>query len=246
MSIQTLSDVKLPLGKGERELIKLAEKKCGGKVGYFAIKKKSLDARDKGNIRYVYTIEFSKTPVQKEAHIFAQLSPDKQPSEPVLVVGSGPAGLFCAIRLIERGIRPILIERGATVEQREKDVGRFIEYKTLDVNSNVQFGEGGAGTFSDGKLNTQTHSALNKEVLQLFVRFGAPEEILWLAKPHIGSDRLKTVVKNMRQYIHNSRHTDGKIFSEGRSVQNDYTKKDNSFAVGCLYFDRRNCNSLCG
>lgn len=201
MSIQTLSDVKLPLGRGESDLIKLAEKKCGGKVGYFAIKKKSLDARDKKNIRYVYTIEFSKTPVKWEERTFAQLPAEKQPKKSVLVVGSGPAGLFCAIRLLEHGIKPIVIERGGSVEEREKDIGRFIEYKTLDVNSNVQFGEGGAGTFSDGKLNTQTHSALNREVLEIFVRFGAPKEILWLAKPHIGSDRLKTVVKNMRQYI---------------------------------------------
>ena len=201
MSIQTLSDVKLPLGKSETDLIKLAEKKCGGKLGYFAIKKKSLDARDKGNIRYVYTIEYSKMPVKQEERLFDRLSPEKQPKNPVLVVGCGPAGLFCALRLLDHGIRPILIERGGSVEERERDIDRFIEYKTLDVNSNVQFGEGGAGTFSDGKLNTQTHSPLNKEVLQLFVRFGAPEEILWLAKPHIGSDRLKTVVKNMRQYI---------------------------------------------
>ena len=199
MSIQTLSDIKLALGKDEKELIKLAEKKCGGKVGYFAIKKKSLDARDKGNIRYVYTIEFSKTPQPKPQRVFERVK--KQPDKPVLVVGSGPAGLFCAIRLLDHGILPIVVERGGTVEEREKKIGAFVEYKTLDVNTNVQFGEGGAGTFSDGKLNTQTHSALNREVLEIFVRFGAPEEILWLAKPHIGSDRLKTVVKNMRQYI---------------------------------------------
>ncbi|MBQ7948267.1 MAG: hypothetical protein IJ284_00755 [Clostridia bacterium] len=201
MSVQTLSDIKLPIGKGENELIKLAEKKCGGKVGYFAIKKKSLDARDKSNLRYVYTIEFSKTAPVKEEKIFDRLPKEKMPQKPVLVVGSGPAGLFCAIRLLDHGIVPILIERGGSVEEREQRIDRFIEYKTLDVDTNVQFGEGGAGTFSDGKLNTQTHSPLNREVLELFVRFGAPKEILWLAKPHIGSDRLKTVVKNMRQYI---------------------------------------------
>ena len=199
MSIQTLSDIKLPIGKDEKELVKLAEKKCGGKVGYFAIKKKSLDARDKGNIRYVYTIEFSKTPHPKQQRVFERVK--QQPDKPVLVVGSGPAGLFCAIRLLDHGILPIVVERGGTVEEREKRIDAFVQYKTLDTNTNVQFGEGGAGTFSDGKLNTQTHSPLNREVLEIFVRFGAPEEILWLAKPHIGSDRLKTVVKNMRQYI---------------------------------------------
>ena len=199
MSVQTLSDIKLPIGKDEKELIKLAEKKCGGKVGHFAIKKKSLDARDKGNIRYIYTIEFSKNPQPKQQRAFDRVK--VQPEKPVLVVGSGPAGLFCAIRLLDHGILPIVVERGGTVEAREKRIDAFVEYKTLDTNTNVQFGEGGAGTFSDGKLNTQTHSPLNREVLELFVRFGAPEEILWLAKPHIGSDRLKTVVKNMRQYI---------------------------------------------
>lgn len=201
MSVQTLADIKLPIDKGEEALVKIAEKKCGGKIGYFAIKKKSLDARDKGNLRYVYTIEFSKTPIKQQEPVYARLPKEKCPQKPVLVVGSGPAGLFCAIRLLDHGILPILIERGGCVEEREQCIDRFIEYKTLDVNTNVQFGEGGAGTFSDGKLNTQTHSPLNREVLQTFVRFGAPKEIAWLAKPHIGSDRLKTVVKNMRAYI---------------------------------------------
>ena len=116
-------------------------------------------------------------------------------------MGSGPAGLFCALRLIDHGILPIVIERGSAVEEREKKITEFCVKRTLDTETNVQFGEGGAGTFSDGKLNTQTHSALNREVLETFVRFGAPEEILWLAKPHIGSDNLKKVVKNMREYI---------------------------------------------
>ena len=199
MRLHTLSDVKLSLGQSEETLYSIAEKKLGRKAAYFAIKKKSLDARDKGNIRYIYTIEFSKSPQPKQVRTFEQVK--TQPEKPVLVVGSGPAGLFCAIRLLDHGILPVLIERGGTVEEREKRIDAFVQYKTLDTDTNVQFGEGGAGTFSDGKLNTQTHSPLNREVLELFVRFGAPEEILWLAKPHIGSDRLKTVVKNMRNYI---------------------------------------------
>jgi uncharacterized FAD-dependent dehydrogenase len=121
-----------------------------------------------------------------------------------LVVGSGPAGLFCALRLLARGIKPVLIERGAPVEERERDINAFFQTQALNVDSNVQFGEGGAGTFSDGKLNTQTHGALNREVLKTFVRFGAPKEILWLSKPHIGSDNLKEVVKNMREYLWNN------------------------------------------
>ena len=201
MSLITLSDVKLPVDKSEKELVRIAEKKLGGKAGYFAIRKKSLDARDKNNLRYVYTIEFSKEKQQKIERQLERLSQEKCPKSPVLVVGSGPAGLFCAIRLIDHGILPVVIERGAPVEERERTINKFFENRVLDTESNVQFGEGGAGTFSDGKLNTQTHSTFNREVLELFVRFGAPQEILWLAKPHIGSDRLKTVVKNMRTYI---------------------------------------------
>ena len=201
MSLQTLSDIKLPITASEKELLVLAEKKLGKKPRYFAIKKKSLDARDKNNLRYVYMIEFSRSAQPKAERVFDVLPQYKQPQDPVLVVGSGPAGLFCALRLLERGIKPILIERGAPVEEREKSIQTFIKTKALDENSNIQFGEGGAGTFSDGKLNTQTHSALNREVLETFVRFGAPEEILWLSKPHIGSDNLKKVVKNMREYL---------------------------------------------
>ena len=201
MRLITLSDIKLPVTSPESELYKLAQKKLGGKVGYFAIKKKSLDARDKNNLRYVYTIEFSKDKKEEEKEGVTILPKNKHPKDKVLIVGAGPAGLFCALRLLQRGITPVVIERGDPVEEREKRIHAFFTERNLDVESNIQFGEGGAGTFSDGKLNTQTHSPLNREVLKTFVRFGAPEEILWLAKPHIGSDNLKKVVKNMRQYI---------------------------------------------
>ncbi len=200
MSLRTLSDIKLPLGANECELVKIAERKLGKKPKYFAIKKKSLDARNKSDIKYVYTIEFS-SDERKKSPVLEKLPLVKRPEKTVLIVGSGPAGLFCALRLIERGITPVVIERGATVETREKDVSAFMKTGILNPQSNVQFGEGGAGTFSDGKLNTQTHSPLNRAVLETFVKFGAPEEILWLNKPHIGSDNLKRVVKNMREYI---------------------------------------------
>ena len=201
MRLMRLSDIKLPIQKGEDELYRLATKKLGKKPTYFAIKKKSLDARDKKDIRFVYSIEFADEQVQEERAVLEKLPNHKKPNAPVLVVGSGPAGLFCALRLLERGITPIVIERGGTVEEREKATNLFFTQRALDENTNIQFGEGGAGTFSDGKLNTQTHSPLNKEVLKTFVRFGAPQEILYLNKPHIGSDKLKTVVKNMREYI---------------------------------------------
>ena len=200
MSITTLSGIKLPVGKDERELIKIAEKRLGRKPAYFAIRKKSLDARDKGNIHYLYTIEFgTQSPPKREP--LEMLPKNKLPQKPVLIVGSGPAGLFCTLRLMERGIPSIVIERGPCVEERAQKIERFCTDRQLDVNGNVQFGEGGAGTFSDGKLNTQTHSLYNRDVLETFVRFGAPQEILWLQKPHIGSDNLKNVVRNMREHL---------------------------------------------
>lgn len=201
MRLLTISDIKLPIYKDETELVKIAEKRLGGKAEHFVIKKKSLDARNKSDIRYIYTIECArqKQPTPKKHY---DILPDsRQPSAPVLVVGSGPAGLFAALRLLDHGIRPLLIERGESVEERERAIGVFVDTKKLNKDVNIQFGEGGAGTFSDGKLNTQTHSPLNQEVLETFVRYGAPKEILWLNKPHIGSDNLKNVVRNIRQEI---------------------------------------------
>lgn len=196
-----LTDIKLNVGQEERELWKLAEKHLRAKPEYFRILKKSLDARKKDDLKYIYSIEFSAEKQAEEKRELPRIPEGKQPSAPVVIVGSGPAGLFCAVRLLEHGIRPTVIERGPAVEERERKIERFAKERVLDTEGNIQFGEGGAGTFSDGKLNTQTHGAFNREVLETFVRFGAPEEILWLNKPHIGSDNLKNVVKNMRRFI---------------------------------------------
>ena len=193
--IKRLDNVKLKIGEGEGKLLEIAKKSLGG-LKYFRIIKKSLDARDKSNIFWLYSIEFgNESAPQKPA-------PEKIKNPPaVAVIGSGPAGLFCALRLIERGFRPIIIERGEAVEERRATIKKFFGEKILNVNSNVQFGEGGAGTFSDGKLNTQTHGGSNRDVLELFAKFGAPEEVLYLNKPHIGSDVLFGVLKNIRAYV---------------------------------------------
>lgn len=195
--IKRLDNVKLNIFESEDKLLNIARKKLGGEVKYFKILKKSLDARDKNNIIWVYSIAFSSQKETEEEKAYEKV---KNPPK-VAVIGSGPAGLFCAVRLIEHGFAPIIIERGEPVEERTKTTQKFFDNKILNENSNVQFGEGGAGTFSDGKLNTQTHDGLNKDVLKIFHRFGAPEEILYLNKPHIGSDKLFAVLQNIRKFI---------------------------------------------
>ena len=122
---------------------------------------------------------------------------------PPVIIGSGPAGLFCGLMLAQAGYHPILLERGQNVEQRQKDVEWFWNTGILNTRSNVQFGEGGAGTFSDGKLNTLVKDPLkrNQKVLEILVEHGADPEILYVNKPHIGTDVLSKVVKNIREHI---------------------------------------------
>lgn len=192
-----LTEIKLKPGESEKLLWKIAEKKLPG-CKYVKILKKSLDARNKSEIRWVYQIQAEKTAPQEARRSYPQV---KGMHGRVVIVGSGPAGLFCAIRLIRSGILPIVVERGGSVEERAKQNANFFSGAALDENCNVQFGEGGAGTFSDGKLNTQTKDPRNREVLETFVEFGAPQEILYLNKPHIGSDRLRGVVAAMRNFI---------------------------------------------
>lgn len=110
-------------------------------------------------------------------------------------------GLFAALTFIQNGYTPIIVEQGQPIDDRKKSVDNFLNNGVLNTNSNVQFGEGGAGTFSDGKLTTSINSPYCKKVLEEFVRFGAPEQILYLTKPHIGTDNLINIVKNMREFI---------------------------------------------
>ena len=180
------------------------------------IRRQSLDARKKPELFYVYTVDVE---VKKEASILkrakgqAQQVNEKSYKAPLhgeeelkgrpVVIGSGPAGLFCGYLLALEGYNPLIIERGAPAQERKKDVEKFWETGVLDTTSNVQFGEGGAGTFSDGKLNTlvKDKNGRNRFVLETFVKFGAPEEILYAHKPHIGTDILITVVTRMREAI---------------------------------------------
>ena len=193
-----LNNLTLRPGEPESKLLNECTKKLRAPCNYFKILKKSLDARDKGAIRWVYSIECDKKPPVQQKNAVVRIT---KPAPKVIIAGAGPAGLFCALKLLECGIRPVIIERGKPVEERARDIEDFIKTGILDPFSNVQFGEGGAGTFSDGKLNTQTNSPFHREILDTFVRFGAPEEVGYLGKPHVGSDNLKKVVANMRNYI---------------------------------------------
>lgn len=182
----------------------------------FTIRKKSLDARKKPELFFVYTVDFSvkreelllrkmKGRVQRVADVKYALPPKggvSFSSRPV-VTGSGPAGLFCAYLLAQAGAAPLVIERGGSIEERKAAVEHFWKNGILNPNCNVQFGEGGAGTFSDGKLNTlvKDASGRNRYVLDTFVKFGAPAEILYEQKPHIGTDILAEVIQNMRKEI---------------------------------------------
>ncbi|PKN16486.1 MAG: hypothetical protein CVU66_00835 [Deltaproteobacteria bacterium HGW-Deltaproteobacteria-23] len=178
------------------------------------ILRKGIDARKKPRIKYVYTVEFTVSDPDRFWQLHAttadlEISLKTSMPKPerldcqsrVVIVGSGPAGLFAALRLVEYGIKPLLLERGKPVEERVHDVNRFWNEGILDEGSNVQFGEGGAGTFSDGKLTTRVKDPHCGYVLKRLVEFGAPEEIAWLAKPHVGTDRLRAVLINIRRYL---------------------------------------------
>ncbi len=171
----------------------------------YKILRKAIDARKKHNVHYVYTVavktskKFSKlTEYKEEKYVFPEnVRSEKRP----LIVGTGPCGLFAGLMLAKAGLKPLLIERGADVDARHRAVQKFWETGMLDENTNVQFGEGGAGTFSDGKLNSGINDIRCRFVLETFAKFGAPSEITYLAKPHIGTDILRRVVKNIRLEI---------------------------------------------
>ena len=206
-----LPSVRLAPGEPESRLRPLAARALGVPVsalGEIRIVRKSLDARRKRDIHWQYALACA---CEQEAKVLARgfsawtppqyaIPKARSDTRPV-VVGFGPAGIFAALLLAEAELRPVVLERGAPVEQRSAAVQRFWEGGELSPEANVQFGEGGAGAFSDGKLTTGTHDGRIPFVLSQLRRFGAPEQIEYDAKPHVGTDVLRRVVRNLREHI---------------------------------------------
>lgn len=214
-----ISQLKLPVSHTKEQLEKKIGKVLKSPSASFSyeIRKQSLDCRHKNDKMFVYTIDVKIKDEQKIAkrvnnnnvmltaekpYVFPE--PGQEPlSCPPVVIGSGPAGLFCGWYLAKAGYKPLILERGEEADKRQKTVENFWKNGILDPDSNVQFGEGGAGTFSDGKLNTLVKDPYgrNHEVLKRFVEAGAPEEILYQQKPHLGTDVLIGIVEKMRRDI---------------------------------------------
>lgn len=215
-----INNIKLDIGHAEEKLLEKISKtlKVSLKdVKSYIIRKKSIDARKNTEIKYIYCVDVAVeqeekilkkaknaniSKVKEEGYVFPEKG-DLQLKERPVIVGAGPAGLFCAYMLAEQGYCPLIIERGERVEERTETIKNFWQGAALNPESNVQFGEGGAGTFSDGKLNTlvKEKAFRNRKVLEVFVQMGADPSILYINKPHIGTDVLKNVIRNMRNKI---------------------------------------------
>lgn len=215
-----INEIKLPLDyEDEQADLKKAAAKAlrvgNGQIKSLEIYKKSVDCRKKNDIKFIFSVDvevegdevqllkrINNTKIQRIEKYRYEMPPVKRKSDlrPV-VVGFGPAGMFASLILAKSGLHPLIVERGQTVDERTKSVRTFWNERKLNVNSNIQFGEGGAGTFSDGKLTTGIKDSRCREVFLEFVENGAPEEILYSAKPHIGTDKLAGVVKNIRKKV---------------------------------------------
>lgn len=218
-----INQLKLPVGHGEEEIKKKAAKllrQPKERIKSLVIRRQSIDARKKGELLYIYAVDVELSGSEEEAvrrakNVNISISKERGYRFPEtkagagrldtrpVIIGSGPAGLFCGLMLARAGYQPLILERGADVDARTEDVKRFWDGGELDTESNVQFGEGGAGTFSDGKLNTLVKdvSGRNREVLRILTEAGADGSILYSSKPHVGTDVLGRIVKHIRHEI---------------------------------------------
>ncbi len=211
-----LQNIRMPLDYTERDLYRTAAKKLRipeENITSLKVRRRSVDARKRDAVSFLFSLDLS---VKQEEQLLKKYTrdhdvqritetpytvPSCQSCERPVVVGFGPAGMFAAYVLAQAGLRPIVLERGCAVEERMEKVRSFRENGILDTECNIQFGEGGAGTFSDGKLHTGIKDPRIRFVLETFAACGAPEEILWQAKPHIGTDKLTETVRNLRKRI---------------------------------------------
>ena len=208
-----LSNIKIPVGS-EKNIKNLVCKQFRIRtedLDGFRIVRQSVDARKKNNVLYNFQVEVT-LPDRYQSLLNGPDATESVPAQELsypawthdlspVIVGFGPAGMFAALYLARCGAHPVVIERGERIEERQQSVQQFLYTKVLNPNSNVQFGEGGAGTFSDGKLNTNVNSEYNQFILNEFYKHGAPESVTYQQNPHVGTDYLSKVVKNIRMEI---------------------------------------------
>lgn len=232
-----INNLRIPVEKdGTDEYVKAASQKLSiseDNIQFTKILSKSLDVSSKEQFYYEISIVVSTPDSFDNRENFPvyieKIKTERKPTnirERPVIIGFGPAGMFAALELIDYGIKPLIFERGKKIEERSIDVQRFIKERTLDPESNIQFGEGGAGSYSDGKLfSKRKNSQYANKVLDTFIKFGAPEEIGYVSKPHLGTDVLCRIVKNIRSYIlerggeihYSSKMTD-MLISDGKAL----------------------------
>lgn len=256
-----INQIKLPYNHSSEDLLKVIGKQLKLKDSalkniQYKIVKRSIDSRKKPNIFYVYAVDVNlideSNIIKKVNNKNIMLINDKKYSFPTeknfsnvpspVIVGMGPAGLFCGLCLAKAGLNPIIIERGECVEKRVETVEVFWRDNKLNTSSNVQFGEGGAGTFSDGKLNTMVKDTTGRirYCLEQFVKFGANEDILYVNKPHIGTDVLCEVVKNIRNEII---HLGGKVMFNTQ-LTDIFVENSSIKGIEVNYNQRIDCSTL--
>lgn len=192
-----LKDIKVGLDEDLEEKLQWMD------PGYssYAILRKSVDARKRNQINFIYSVKTFAVGESKETPEVILEKIENFKGDPVIIIGAGPAGLFAAYRLLQRGIKSVLIEQGEPTEKRVQSIAKFWRRGVLNPHSNVGFGEGGAGLFSDGKLITRIKSPHIPYVMKSLVKFGAPAEIEYLSNPHVGSDKIRRVIPKMRQHL---------------------------------------------